>query len=253
MENLPAKQLQQMRQTLRDTCVIRMTKRRLIKVVFDKLKEEKKGVEQLKEHLKGMPALIFTKENPFKLHAMLHKSKSKAPAKAGQTAPMDIVVPAGPTPFAPGPIISELGGVGIKAGIEGGKVVIKEDSTVCKEGEQISPEAAGILTRLGIEPMEIGLDLVATFENGTIFTSDVLAVDEEEFRQKFISAHSWAFNLAVETAFPTAQTIGLLISKAFSDSKALALSQDIMTDATAKELLAKAESQASSLKSQLKV
>jgi len=65
-----------------------------------------------------MPALLFTKENPFKLYNKLQKSKSSAPAKAGQTAPSEIVVPKGPTPFAPGPIIGELGALGIKTAVE---------------------------------------------------------------------------------------------------------------------------------------
>jgi large subunit ribosomal protein L10 len=42
------------------------------------------------------------------LYKILQKSKSSAPAKAGQTAPNDIYVKAGKTSFAPGPIIGEL-------------------------------------------------------------------------------------------------------------------------------------------------
>ena len=44
----------------------------------------------------------------------LEKSKSNAPAKPGQTAPSDLVLPAGETPFTPGPMIGELGQLGIK-------------------------------------------------------------------------------------------------------------------------------------------
>src|SRR3989344_765014 len=68
----------------------------------------------LKQKVKGMPALLFTKDNPFALNVLIERNKSEAPAKAGQTAPRDIVVKAGPTSFAPGPILSELAAVGIK-------------------------------------------------------------------------------------------------------------------------------------------
>ena len=126
MENLPAPQLNVMRAQLRGKVEIYMTKRRLMNIALEQLKAEKPGIEALSKHLTGMPALIFTKDSPFKLSKTLRKSKSSAPAKAGQTSPRDIIIPKGPTPFAPGPIISELSSVGIKTGVEGGQRTIKK-------------------------------------------------------------------------------------------------------------------------------
>lgn len=250
MENLPTKQLQNLRAQLRETVVLRMTKRRLMRIAIEDVKDKKKGIEQIEPYLKGMPALLFTRENPFKLFKKLQKNKSKAPAKAGQVAPNDIVVPAGPTSFAPGPIISELAGVGIKTGVEGGKVAVKEDTIVAKEGETITPELAGILTRLGIEPMEIGLEVVATLEDGTIYTKDILAVDETEYINNITQAASWAFNLAVEANYPTKDTVTLMITRASRDSKAVALEGAIATKDLIDELLGRAENQAASLKNE---
>ncbi|MBT4540923.1 50S ribosomal protein L10 [Candidatus Woesearchaeota archaeon] len=251
MENLPARQLQQMRATLRkENCVLKMTKRRLIKKAIEKSKDIN-GLEQLDPYLKGMPALLFTKENPFKLYKMLEKSKSKAPAKGGQTAPNDVVVKTGPTGFAPGPIIGELGQIGIKAGIEDGKVVIKADSVVVKEGEIINAQVAAILSRLGIEPMEIGLAITAVLEDGTIYKKDVLAIDEDEFMAKVMDAASSTFNLAVEVGYLCEDTVEVLLQKAYNDSKALALEANFMADAVVENLLAKAEAQASSLKAEV--
>jgi len=252
MENLPAPQLQVMRGQLRDTVVMRMTKRRLIKIAIEKAKAEKKGIEEIEKYLKGMPALLFSKENPFKLYKTLKKRKSSAPAKAGQTAPKDILVPAGPTNFAPGPVIGELGAMGIKTSVEGGKIAIKEDAIVVKEGEEIKANVAGMLTRLGIEPMEIGLDLVAVYEDGTIYTKDILDVDEEQLLAQLQDAHRWSFNLAVEAGYFTKDTIDLLVPKAFNEAKALALEANIMCDAIAEELLAKAEAQGKTLKDEIK-
>ncbi len=248
MEGLPAPQLQTMRSMLRDTVVLRMTKRRLLTLALEQTKADKPGIEKLKENLKGMPALLFTKENPFKLFKKLKENKSTAPAKAGQTAPKEIVVKAGPTSFAPGPVIGELGALGIKCGVENGKIAIKEDSVVAQEGDIISQKLAEILTRLGIEPMEVGLDLVATYEDGTIFTKDILNVDQDEFMQKLQNAASWAFNLSVEATYLTKDNIELLVQRAFRNSKGLALEAAIMADAVAEELLTKAERQMLSLK-----
>ncbi len=252
MENLPASQLQIMRGQLRGKVVMLMTKRRLIKIAIEQAKAEKKGIEELEKYLKGMPALLFSKENPFKLYKTLKKSKSSAPAKAGQTAPRDIVVPAGPTTFAPGPVIGELGAMGVKTSVEGGKIAIQEDTVVVKEGEEIKANVAGMLTRLDIKPMEIGLDLVAVYEDGTIYTRDVLDIDEDKFLAQLQDAHRWSFNLAIEAGYFTKDTIELLVPKAFNEAKALALEANIMADAVAEELVAKAEAQGKALKDEIK-
>ena len=248
MENLPAPQLQSMRAQLRGKFLITMTKRRLIKLAIEQTKSGKKGIEKLESCLGGMPALIFTRENPFKLSKTLQKSKSPAPAKAGQTAPRDIMVNKGATSFAPGPIIGELAVAGIKAGVEGGKVAIKEDTIIVKSGEKIKPKVAEILTRLGIQPMEVGLDLVAVLENGIIYGRDVLSVDESEYIRRLSNASRWAFNLAVYSSYPTKETIKTLIGKAHNDAKAIGIERNIFDKGIIESLLAKAQSQMSSLK-----
>ncbi len=240
MNNLPTKQLQNMRAQLRKTVVLRMTKRRLMKKAIEHAKTKKAGIEKLISHMEGMPAMIFTKDNPFALCKKLAKNKSTAPAKAGQIAPRDIEVKAGPTSFAPGPIIGELGSVGLKAGIENAKVVIKTDAVVAKKGDVISDKLAGILMRLGVEPMEIGLDLTAVYENGSIFTKQVLAIDEDEYKNNIGKAGRWALNLAVEMAYPTKDTTPLLVQKAFRDAKGLGVTRGIMAKELVSDILAKA-------------
>lgn len=251
MENLPAAQLQNMRSQLRNKVELLMAKRRIMKFAIEKAKSEKPGIEKIEDYLKGMPALLFTEENPFSLFKIIKKNKSKAPAKAGQIAPSDIVVKAGPTPFAPGPVIGELGALGIKTKVDAGKIAILSDAVVCKEGEEISANLAGMLTRLGIKPMEIGLDISAVYEDGNIFTKSVLDIDEDQFIADLEKAASWAFNLSVETAYPTDINKELLIQKAFRDAKALALSENILADAVVEEILAKAERHMLGLKSSI--
>ena len=76
MENLPTKQLQNMRAQLRKKVVLKMSKRRLMKIALEQAAKEKKGIDKLIAHLKGMPALLFTKENPFSLYKTLQKNKT---------------------------------------------------------------------------------------------------------------------------------------------------------------------------------
>jgi large subunit ribosomal protein L10 len=247
MEGLPTPQLQAMRAQLRSrSIVLKMTKKRILKVALET--SGKKDLDKMVPFLVGHPALLFTKENPFKLFKSLEKNKSSAPAKGGQIAPKDIIVPAGPTGFAPGPIIGELGQIGIKAGIDAGKVIIKVDSVVVKEGQVIKPNVAAILTRLKIEPMEIGLDLVAAYENGEIFTKQLLRIDEKEYIQNITKAHTWAFNLAVDAGVYNKTTIEYMVTKADKNAKAVAISENILAKEVVGEILAKAERQGNALK-----
>lgn len=250
MANLPAKTVQKMRSKLREkNTVLRMTKKRLMKIAFSKIKKD--NIADLEKHFKGLPALIFTKDNPFTLYAELEKTKSHAPAKAGQEAPKDIVVKAGPTNFAPGPIIGQLGKYGIKSGVEGGKLAIKADAVVAKKGDIIDADLAGILSRLGIEPMEIGLDLTAAYENGQIFTSDLLYIDEKEYMNKFCTAYSNSINLAVYSGYPTKESLQIMLSKASSESRSLSIESGFITEDTAQDIVRKAYSQMTSLSKNL--
>ena len=126
MTGMPSLQLQKMRNSLKNQAEIIFVKASLLKVAIHSLKDKIKGIENLEQYVKGMPSLVLTNNNPFQLAKTLAKSKSPAPAKAGHISTIDVMVPEGPTPFAPGPIIGELGGLGIQATIDGGKVVIKK-------------------------------------------------------------------------------------------------------------------------------
>ena len=251
VENLTAKQLQNMRAQLKGKVEIFMTKKRLLKIALTEQDSKKKGIAKLSERLVGMPAILCSNENPFTLFKILKKNKSSAPIKAGQTANADIIVPAGPTGFAPGPIIGELGACKIKAGIDAGKVVIKEDSLVAKDGDVINQTLAAVLLRLGVEPLEIGLDLVAAYENGEIIGKDILDIDEEKYLADISTFAGECHNLAMFVAHPTKDTIKHLIAKTTRETKGLAKHAKIVNKDTVKEILAEAHSGVSNIHASL--
>ena len=253
MENMPAGQLVRMRKKIRQSANMRMSKKSLIIRAIEQVKDKKPGLEKLNDNLGGMPALIFTKENPFKIYKYIAQNKSPAFAKSGQLAPKDLVIPAGATPFAPGPIISEFGSIGIKTGVEAGKVTVRADTVVVKSGQKISDKVSSILMRMDIKPMEIGLDLVAVYENGIVFGREILAVDEEKYLADITQASAWAINLSVESGFPTKDTIEIMIGKAHNDAKNVAVEAAIPEPEVLDLILAKAEREMLAVKSEAKL
>lgn len=220
MEDLPAYQLQKMRKQLRDKIVFKMTKKSFIERAMDKVKRP--NADQLKEKVTGMPALIFTNEDPFKLYKLIEKNKSAAPAKAGQLAPMDIILPAGPTPFTPGPMIGELGQLGIKTEVKEGKIGIREDKILVKKGDVINQKTAELLPKFGIEPMEIGLNIILTYENGELIFKDVLSITDEQYLSDILKAFSASIALALDIGYTTEETVKILVQRAYMEAKSVA-------------------------------
>jgi len=244
IESIPSKQFQRMRKSLKGKASIRVAKKNLIKRAFEKAK-----LNEMKEYLDGSLGVIFSDSDPFKLNKILESSKISAPPKAGSISPKDIVVPAGDTPLPPGPVIGELQNAKVKAKIQGGKIVITEDSLVAREGDVITPEVATVLTRLGIEPMEIGLEMKAAYEDGTIYTLDVLHIDEAETIGRIQAAYMNSLNLAVNAGIYNRVTIPLVLSDAHRKALNLAVSAEILNKESIKIILAKANTQAMVLNS----
>jgi len=245
---IPAPQMQQMRTGLHGTATVRSAKNNLIFRALDDAEKEIKGISTLKESITGQTAIIATDMNPFKLAAQLKATRTMAPAKGGEIAAHDIEVKAGETPFKPGPVVGELQKVGIPAAIQEGKVIIKSDKVLVPEGEKIPVEVAQMITRLEIFPIEIGMDLQAIFEEGSIFPPDVLDIDIDEFLGRMSQASNNAFNLAVKAGWITELTVKPLIIKAHNDALALAMEQGILTKETIKNLLSKANAHMLALK-----
>jgi len=91
-----------------------------------------------------------------------------------------------------------------------------------KEGETISKKVADALVKLGIKPMDVGLVLQAAYYRDTIFTPDLLAIDEEAYHNNIVLAAQQAFNLSVNAVIPTRLTISAIIGKAVREARNVA-------------------------------
>ncbi len=242
---IPSRQFQQMRKSLQDM-ELQVTKNNLMKLAF-----QKTDIKGLDQYIEGSTGLIFSKLNPFKLKKVLDGCKTTAPVKQGSIAPNDITVPAGETSFPAGPIIGDLQKSGIKAKIQSGKIVITEDSLVAKEGDVISADLANILSRLKIEPMEIGLNLYAVYESGMVYPGDLLVIDEDKTIGDIQKAYQNSLNMALNLIIYNPTTIGFLLRKASDDARNLGINAEIVNKETIKTLLLKANSQAAALQSKV--
>ncbi|EMA66237.1 acidic ribosomal protein P0 [Halorubrum aidingense JCM 13560] len=245
---IPSRQLQAMRRELHGSADVRMSRNTL---TVRALEEVDAGVEELTQYVSGQVALIGTNDNPFGLFKQLEASKTPAPISAGEVAPNDVVIPEGDTGVDPGPFVGELQTVGAAARIQDGSIMVTEDSKVLEEGEVVDEDLANVLTELGIEPKEVGLDLKGVYSEGVLFEPDELAIDVDEYRADIQSAAAAARNLSVNAAYPTAATAGALLAKASGEAKSVGLFAEIESPDVVPDLIGKADAQLRALAAQI--
>ncbi len=250
-ESIGSKQLQRIKKALRGEAVILMAKNSMM-IRAIKQATTKKGLTELIPFVQGSCAFAFAKANPFELNEMLHKNKAKAPAKAGTVSPKDIIITAGNTGFPPGPLISELGQVGLKTRVQGGSIWITEDHVVVEAGETVSRAQALVLSRLGLEPYEIYLKLSAAYDSGSVLSAAVFEISTSDIIAQFQEAAQAGRFVALAINYITPETLPLLLQQANREARSLVFATGFLTDEAMPDMLARAEQQASVLARTLK-
>lgn len=217
--NIPTSKFQEISKKLRNKAIVKIPKKNLIYRAIDDTKNQ--DLQQFKDKIQDNFALLFSDEDGFELAGEILKSKTPARAKAGQIAPIDIEIEAGPTELLPGPAISELGAVGLQVQIEKGKIHIKESKVIVKQGAEISEKAADIMGKLDIKPFEIGLIPVAIFDTseGKLYTE--ININKEKAIENLKYAFGRALPFAVSINYFSPETIKHLIGKAGAYGKKL--------------------------------
>jgi len=251
LQKVRAAQLQEIKKKLKNLAYIRVIKNTLIRRAILQY-ADKPGLEKLEPMLSGANITLFTNVNPFKLSLLLEKSRVKTTAKAGDIAAIDVIVPAGNTGLPPGPIISQLGSVGLPTRIEAGSVWVNKDTLVAKKGDTIDARLASVLSKLNIKPVEAGLLLKVVYDEGFLLTAEQLHLDLEDFRKSLVEAESNAMSLSLNSGYPMPENISLLLQTAHRRAFNLALNAGIPTKETISDLLRKAHLEGLSLNSKVK-
>ncbi|MCW3996472.1 MAG: 50S ribosomal protein L10 [Candidatus Bathyarchaeota archaeon] len=245
LQKVRASQLQELKKTMKGKVYLRVLKNTLIKIAIEELNQAE--LKKLEAYLEGSNVFLFTDLNPFKLALMLERGKVKTTAKAGDIAAEDVVIPASNTGQPPGPVISQLNAVGLPTRIESGSVWISKDTLVVRKGEVINERLAGVLSKLGIKAVELGISMRAVFDNGLMITGDQLKIDIAATKKDVEASNQEAFALALSIGYATKETIKPLLQQAHQKAVALSVSAAIPTKETIADLIRKANAEMSSL------
>jgi len=220
MSKVRATQLMTIRKKFRNEIKIRVINNRVAQRAFEKL-SNRPGLDYLSKELEGQCALLFTHISPFKLNLIFDKNKVFLPAKGGDIATKDIIIPAGNAGISPGPVLSEFKEANVSTKIDQGTIWVGKDTVVVRSGSIISQKLASLMSKLNIKPIEAGISVSLAIADGLVLKENDLKINLAEYREDLTRSFHEAVSLAIETSYPTVETITRLLVRAYQNATAL--------------------------------
>lgn len=226
-DNVGSTQLQSIRKGLRGDSIVLMGKNTMMKRTV-RIHSEKTGntaILSLVSLLVGNVGLIFTKGDLKEVSEEVSKYKVGAPARVGLVAPIDVVVPPGNTGLDPSQT-SFFQVLNIPTKINKGTVEIITPVELIRKGEKVGSSEAALLSKLGIRPFSYGLVVLSVYDNGSVFSPDVLNLTEDDLVEKFALGVSMVTSLSLAIAYPTLAAAPHMFINAYKNVLTIAVETD---------------------------
>ncbi|KAH7537531.1 hypothetical protein FEM48_Zijuj03G0103000 [Ziziphus jujuba var. spinosa] len=226
-DNVGSNQLQNIRQGLRGDSIVLMGKNTMMKRSI-RIHSENTGNQtflNLIPLLVGNVGLIFTKGDLKEVSEEVAKYKVGAPARVGLIAPIDVVVPPGNTGLDPSQT-SFFQVLNIPTKINKGTVEIITPVELIRKGDKVGSSEAALLAKLGIRPFSYGLVVLSVYDNGSVFSPEVLDLTEDDLVVKFATGVSMVTSLALAISYPTLAAAPHMFINAYKNVLAIALATE---------------------------
>jgi large subunit ribosomal protein LP0 len=216
VDNVGSSQLQNTRRALRGKAEILMGKNTMMRKIIREFTEENPDtpIAQLQALCRGNVGFVFTNGDLGEIREVLESNVRPAPARVGSIAPIDVVVPKGPTGCDPGQT-SFFQTLQIATKITRGQIEMVNDTDLIQAGEKVTASQAALLQKLGIEPFTYGLQLQQVYDNGSLFAASVLDMTEDVLAAKFSEALSVVASLSLVLGIPTQASVPHSIANVF--------------------------------------
>ncbi|XP_046672293.1 mRNA turnover protein 4 homolog [Homalodisca vitripennis] len=119
--------------------------------------EQHKDLHKVSPFVKGQCGLLLTSKPKDEVIQWFHSYSNKSYARSGFVPTETIKLEAGPLQEFAAAMEPHLRSLGLPTQLEKGKIILREDHTVCTQGVPITPEQAGILKLLKIQIAEFKL------------------------------------------------------------------------------------------------
>uniref|UniRef100_A0A7S2BIU4 Ribosome assembly factor mrt4 n=1 Tax=Alexandrium andersonii TaxID=327968 RepID=A0A7S2BIU4_9DINO len=129
------------------------------------------SIHKLAEMITGQCGLLFTDKPPPEVQSVLAEYRPSDFARSGAEATETVVLPRGVDALAhlPHSIEHHLRQLGMPTQLRDGKIHLLGDHTVCKEGQDLTADAAQVLKLLDIKQAQFTMSVEAHWQRGGKF------------------------------------------------------------------------------------
>jgi len=227
VDNVGSQQMNLTRKSMRGCAEVLMGKNTLMRKVLKEFLTNNPGhfYTHLEQLMSGNVGFVFTNADLPKIRDLILANRVPAPARIGAVSPVDVVVPAGPTGCDPGQT-SFFQVLQIPTKIVKGQIEITNPVNLIKKGEKVGSSESALLQKLSIKPFSYGLQINSVFDRGSIFSVDVLDIDEKFLTARFASALQTIAAVSLQIGYPTQASLAHSIGNAFRSLIAVTVNLD---------------------------
>lgn len=238
VDNVGSKQMQQIRQSLRNDAILLMGKNTMIRKAIRSHLENNPALEKILPHIKSNIGFVFTNLELVDVRDKILENKVKAPARAGALAPCDVMIPAQNTGLGPEKT-SFFQALSIPTKISKGTIEILNEIHLIKKEDRVGASEATLLNMLNVSPFTYGLVIRQVYDSGTVFDPEILDITPEDLRSKFLAGVRNVAAVSLAIGYPTLASVPHSIVNGLKNLIAIAVETDIeLKEAnTAKEYL----------------
>jgi len=226
VDNVGSKQMQEIRIAMRGHGEIIMGKNTMIRKAIRGHLQENPNLERLLPYIVGNVGFVFTHEDLGDIRKQLLENKRGAPAKAGALAPCDVRLE--PMNSGMGPEkTSFFQALQIPTKISRGTIEILNDVHLIKIGEKVGASEAALLNMLGITPFSYGLIVQQVYDNGSVYSPDVLDVTSDDLRARVLAGIRNIAAASLQVGYPTKASVPHSIANGFKNLLAIAAETEV--------------------------
>jgi len=226
VDNVGSKQMQQIRQSMRNDAILLMGKNTMIRKAIRSHLENNPSLEKLLPHIKANIGFVFTNLELVDVRDKILENKVKAPARAGAMAPCDVKIPAQNTGLGPEKT-SFFQALSIPTKISKGTIEILNEIHLIKKDDKVGASEATLLNMLNISPFTYGLVIRQVYDSGTVFDPEILDITADDLRAKFLAGVRNVAAISLAIGYPTLASVPHSIVNGLKNLIAVAVETDI--------------------------
>lgn len=183
-------------------------------------------LEKLLSYIRGNVGFVFTNLDLSDVRDRILSNRVAVPARAGAIAPVDVMLPPQVTGLDPEKT-SFFQALSIPTKISKGRIEILNEIHLIHKGDKVGASEATLLNMLNVSPFSYGLIIRQIYDDGTVFSPDVLDITPEVLAERFQEGIKNIAALSLAINYPNAASVPHMLVNGMKNLMAVALETDV--------------------------